>query len=246
LNRSSAPGALGAGADTHGEEAWVTRRDTRTRILDAAEELFARRGISGTTLRAVTRGADANLAAVHYHFGSKEGLLDAVIERRARPLNAERLGALAALEHRAPPDVEAILTAFWLPGLRTLRASPRNAAILSRLVARVEAQPAELVEQLYRRHFGAVSRRFLEACQRAIPHLPAPVVAERFRFALGLLVHVLSGNSDLDTIPGHRARGTDPEAKLREAVAFCAAGMTAPECVARPETDDRRDLGSAA
>jgi len=96
--------------------------DTRERLLNAAEQLFAEHGVSGTTLRALTKAANVNLAAVHYHFGGKEGLLDAVVERRATPMNQERLRELYELERSAgvgAPAVEDILRAFFLPGLRT-------------------------------------------------------------------------------------------------------------------------------
>ncbi len=71
---------------------------TRERILDAAEELFAEKGIVATSLRVLTKAAGVNLAAVHYYFGSKEALLDAVLERRAEAVNLERLASLARLE----------------------------------------------------------------------------------------------------------------------------------------------------
>ena len=102
----------------------MASEDTRERLLNAAEQLFAERGISGTTLRALTKAAKVNLAAVHYHFGSKEGLLDAVVERRATAMNQERLRELDELERSAgegAPQVEDILRAFFLPGLRSLR-----------------------------------------------------------------------------------------------------------------------------
>ena len=74
--------------------------DTRERLLNAAEQLFAEQGIAVTTLRALTRAAGVNLAAVHYHFGGKEGLLDAVVERRAIVMNRERLRDLDQLIRR--------------------------------------------------------------------------------------------------------------------------------------------------
>jgi AcrR family transcriptional regulator len=92
--------------------------ETRERILDAAERLFARKGITSTSMRALTAAAGVNLAAVHYHFGSKEALLDAVIERRAEPCNAARNRALdrhLAERAEAAPDVEQVLRAFLEP-----------------------------------------------------------------------------------------------------------------------------------
>ena len=90
--------------------------DTKQHILDTAEQLFAERGYAATSLRAVTQAAGVNLAAVNYHFGSKTGLLFAVVERRVNPVNAERLRLLDTLESGPePPELEAVLRAFIAP-----------------------------------------------------------------------------------------------------------------------------------
>jgi AcrR family transcriptional regulator len=205
---------------------------TRERILDTAEELFADQGISGTSLRALTRAADVNLAAVHYHFGSKEGLLDAVVERRGGPINRQRIDALDQLEAvDAPATVEAILEAFLMAGVEQYREMPEMTQRLSRLVARIDAQPAEVTEPLYRKHFGDVSRRFVEALQRTLPHLPKETVAERYRFVVGILSFVSSGNFELDVIPGHPVMPMSPdriEERIAQMIAFLAAGLSAP------------------
>lgn len=204
--------------------------DTREKILDVAEVLFAERGIAATSLRALTKAADVNLAAVHYHFGSKESLLDAVLERHAEPANAERLADLARLTaNGARPPVEEILTAFVVPGLRSMRAFGERPELLGRLKARVEAQPADVVEALFRKHFGLVCARFLEALQRALPHLSRDLVDERFRFALGALSAAFSGALELDTIPGHPPLRPALDQRVGRLIQFLAAGLRAPE-----------------
>ncbi len=209
---------------------------TRERILDIAEELFAEQGIVATSLRALTKAADVNLAAVHYHFGSKEALLDAVLERRARPANLERLAGLERLEERdggAPPSIEEILSAFVVPGVRSLQALSDRRGLLARLRARVEAQPPDVVEALFRKHFGVVCARFLEALQRELPELDKQLVADRFRLALGTLSCAFSGNFDLDTIPGHSPQETPLEVKIQRLVEFLAAGLRARDAASR-------------
>lgn len=211
----------------------MASEDTREKLLNAAEQLFARNGISATTLRALTRKAAVNLAAVHYHFGSKEALLDAVVERRAAPMNAARLRALDELERLAgsgEPRAEDILRAFFLAGLRSLeKERPETIDLLTRLSARISAEPPEAIEALVRKHFGAVMRRFLEALQRALPELPASVTADRFRFLLGTFNHVFSGKFDLDVIPGHPVRRASDEARVQHLIVFLAAGLSAPD-----------------
>jgi AcrR family transcriptional regulator len=214
----------------------MTHPDTRTRILDTAERLFAEQGISGTSLRALTRAADVNLASVHYHFGSKDALLDAVVERRAVPVNDERLHALGALDangHAGPRAVEAILEAFMAPAVVVLSRSAEEGQRLGRLLARIEAQPPEVVLALSRKHFGAVAKRFVESLHAALPEVPKSVIAARFRMAAGLFSFVFSGNFDLDSIPDHPPAVESTEQRLTHAIDFLAAGMRAPRSVAQ-------------
>jgi len=204
---------------------------TRERVLDAAERLFSERGIDATSLRSLTREAGVNLAAVHYHFGCKDALLDAVVERRASPINEERIAELRRARECAASSgisVEAILSAFLMPGVRSFEAFGEARAQFSRLVARIEAQPPDKLEALWRKHFGDVSRLFLEALQDALPELPAQLIAERFRFSLGTLSHLFSGNFDLDIIPGHPAQPETDVLRAASAIEFLAAGLKAP------------------
>src|SRR5210317_643955 len=94
--------------------------NTKKRILDTAEKLFAQKGFHATSLRMITREADVNLAAVNYHFGSKEELIKAVIERRMLPLNRLRIEKLlnvkkCAEEEERLPEVKEVLMAFIEP-----------------------------------------------------------------------------------------------------------------------------------
>ncbi len=201
---------------------------SRERILDAAEQLFSEQGISGTSLRALTRAADVNLASVHYYFGSKEALLDAVIDRRAKPVTAQRLFALETLRSSGEDlEIEAILEAFVFPPLSAISTSSEQEQRLGRLTARIEAQPPELVESLSRKHFGDVSSDFVDALQSALPHLRKELVADRFRYAAGLFSFLFSGNFDLDTLPNHPPQPRSLDQKLSNAIGFLAAGMRA-------------------
>ena len=83
-----------------------TTHDTRDRLLDTAERLFAERGVDATSLRHITTEAEANLASVNYHFGSKEALFRQIFARRIGPINEERLRLLDACEANNPPTLE--------------------------------------------------------------------------------------------------------------------------------------------
>jgi AcrR family transcriptional regulator len=210
--------------------------ETRRRILIAAEQLFAERGISSTSLRALTRAAGVNLAAVNYHFGSKEALLDAVIEFRATPMNVARIDALDAHTTERgdePLEVDCIFPAFLMPAVCSVIESPEGAAHLPRLFARLEAQPPEVLEAIYRRHLGDVTRRFVEALQQSLPDLPKELIAERFRLAMGSIFTLFSGNSELDFVPGHSPQVVSIEEKLESVITFVTGGISAPASARR-------------
>src|SRR6266853_3840828 len=113
------------------------RADTKTRILDSAEKLFGLNGFEATSLRDITAEADVNLAAVNYHFQSKDSLIDAVIARRIEPINKRRLEMLDAAGPN--PSLEQILTAFITPVL-DLDLEP-----LIPLMGRVFSNPSEFL-----------------------------------------------------------------------------------------------------
>src|SRR4051794_28297309 len=95
--------------------------ETRTRILNAAEELFMQHGFEGTSMRLLTATAGVNLAAVNYHFGSKDALIEALFRRRLDPMNGARIAELDRLEAESsgrPPAADAIIRAFVGPSLR--------------------------------------------------------------------------------------------------------------------------------
>lgn len=207
--------------------------ETKERILDAAERLFAARGISGTSLRAVTRAAGVNLAAVHYHFGSKEALCQAVLARRIHPLNLERLERLKEIEAQAKdrPSVEAIVEAFIAPVLRLKHELGERGAVWSTLMGRLYSEPVELVAPLLRAQFEELGRRFLAALCRALPELPPNEVFQRFQLSVGVLAHTLSNLQRIEVLPEYAAAERDDET-LARLCRFVNAGMRAPNAPA--------------
>src|SRR5258706_8014172 len=116
--------------------------DRKTRILDAAERLFGEHGYGATSQRDIINAAGVNLAAIHYYFRSKEGLLEAVVERRAGPVNRERLEMLAALQREAGVkrvSVDRVMEAFLLPAFYGTT-DPQQGAALRRLMGRLHVE----------------------------------------------------------------------------------------------------------
>ncbi|MDX1443623.1 MAG: TetR/AcrR family transcriptional regulator [Gammaproteobacteria bacterium] len=202
---------------------------TRDRILQTAERLFADAGIAATSLRAITKEANVNLAAVNYHFGSKDALVEAVYRQHLEPLNAARLEKLKAMEDAAngqPLSVEAIVRAFVEPLVEQARAGA-DGSVLTRLMAQSLHEAAGYVERFYARENDEVLQRYREAMQRAIPSLSPDEICWRLNFMLGTLHNAFldAGLLKLINDPDAAAR---PENTLEQLIPFLVAGLTAP------------------
>jgi AcrR family transcriptional regulator len=191
--------------------------DTKTRILDAAEKLFGQNGFDATSLRDITTYAQVNLAAVNYHFQSKESLMDAVIERRFEPVNRRRLEMLNAAG--PSPTVEQVVEAFLAPLLMldVLPAIP--------LIGRVLSNPSHFVERVYKKHLVAIVERFTDAIGTAVPDLPPDERYWRLQFMAGSMTHMLTLSSILPLVSGPVF---DRQRVMSRLVVFLSAGLRAP------------------
>jgi AcrR family transcriptional regulator len=137
-----------------------TGDDTRTRIMRAAEGLFAARGIEGVSLREINRAAgQSNTGAVQYHFGDREGLVHGVIERHRRDTEPRRHALLDQYEEAATPDVRALAAALVLPPAAKL-ADPDGGRAYLQIAAEFYGRPASLAELIPRRDPGASMERW--------------------------------------------------------------------------------------
>jgi AcrR family transcriptional regulator len=205
---------------------------TKARILDAAESLFMEHGYEATSLRAITAAADVNLAAVHYHFGSKEELFQSVLARRLDPMNRARLELLARLEADAAPSplsCERVLTAFLIPALSLARDPARGGKDFLRLLGRAYADPAPFIRHFLSEQYGVTIARFKAAFARALPTLPARELSWRLHFIMGALSYTLAGTDALKLIAElNPHETTNDEILLRRLAPFLLAGLTAP------------------
>jgi AcrR family transcriptional regulator len=224
----------------------LASKDTKERILDAAERLFAAHGFAGTSLRAVTKEAGVNLAAVHYHFGTKEDLLRVVLSRIVIPVNRERLEMLEQVEAAAgsdPPSLEGILEAFIAPDLRLIRDLGERGVIIARFLGRSYTEPAEMVQALSREHYEDLGQRFMEAFARALPEVPQSELYFRFKLVLGVLTYFLADN---DLTAGYAEDLSDVEGTVGRLVAFLAAGLRAPVAPLQRQQQDRGQGGESS
>jgi AcrR family transcriptional regulator len=199
--------------------------DTKERILDTAERAFAEHGFDATSLRSIIAEAGVNLAAVHYHFGTKEKLLEAVLMRRFEPVNRERLAMLETCELAAtgsPPQLEGVLRAFVEPMLRVSQQPGGDRFV--RLVGRIYAE-TDLLPGLFQSRARPVIDVFYRALCRALPELDSQELLWRAYFAIGATAHALRGFGGTGLIPLH---SDDIEATLARLIPFLAAGFRAP------------------
>jgi AcrR family transcriptional regulator len=206
--------------------------DTKQRLLDAAETLFAQEGFHNTSLRAITGRAGVNLAAVNYHFGSKEALLDAVIERRLSPLNALRRANLESVSHRARqagrrPKVEATLRAFIEPTLRFRESGPGAEAFIT-LLGRILAEPDAALRDLFIRRIKPLFFLLFQVLHEALPEVDEATLFWRLQFVFGAMGHTMCWAGRLGELPEDLpAPVADTEALVRMLLDFVTAGMEA-------------------
>ncbi len=198
---------------------------TKERILGAAEELFAQHGFAGTSLRQVTSRADVNIAAVNYHFGSKENLVNEVFRRRMDDMTAARLSRLqkALVDH--PGELEPILAAFVEPAL-ALAQDRHGGGAFVRVIARAYAEKNDGLRQFLSDHYGHVLREFGKAIAACVPGLSKEELYWRLDFFSGALTYAMA-DFGLIKRPPCVTESAHRERAARELIRFAEAGLRA-------------------
>lgn len=207
-----------------------TNGDTRSRILDAAEALFVEHGFEATSMRMITAAAAVNLAAVNYHFGSKEALIQEVFRRRLTWLNRERLRALDDYERQASGAAlkpSQIVEAFFGTALKLSADEQHGGHRFMRLLGRTYTDPAQFVRTFLAEEYADVVDRFSAALFRALPDVPREEILWRFHFMLGAMAYALAGTDSLQIVAGTSGE-EDPAAVSRRLMAFLLGGLRAP------------------
>jgi len=198
--------------------------DTKEQILIVAERLFAERGFAGATLRNVVSEAGVNLAAVHYHFGSKEELFRAVVQRFARPVVEQELKLLSELEAKAGrPSVEEILTAMVKPSLEILSQDDDRHSIRAQFMGRCRTEP-EPIQSIAYDEFAPASKAFLDTLQQVLPEQSLTQLGWKFDLVIAALVRVLmEAGKPHALLKSNRPK--DIQATTQQLVKFLSPGM---------------------
>jgi AcrR family transcriptional regulator len=200
---------------------------TRSRILDVAEALFADRGLDRVSIRDITRKAKVNLAAINYHFGTRDDLIVAVFERRVVPVNDARLAALDLVEKAAgkkSPKLEDILEAFIRPAIPSHAEDLAGGAAFSKLFGRCLSEPSPGVEALLKKQFEPMAERMSAMLKRSLPGLSRSEIFWRMKFTYGALHHWLLTR---DKFRPDWVQDVDAEVQIQKLVSFAAGGFRA-------------------
>lgn len=193
----------------------------RADLLDTAERLFAERGIAGVSLREIGAAAgQRNNSAAQYHFGTRDGLVDAIFEARMAPIDQRRRALLDELEaNDALDDVPALCEVFVHP-LASSLLSNDGESWYARFLAHVVFDPGFELLARRRHRVTAGLRRVIDLLDAALADVPAAVRADRLRLSSTLVVHALADRE--------RGPGPAPALLAAELVDAMVAVLTAP------------------
>lgn len=203
---------------------------TRERILRAAERIYAASGFHGMSLRDVTLLAGVNLAAVNYHFGSKDKLIHALADRRLSPVNEHRLEQLERLSQKhgnEPIPLVDLISALIEPMFKALRQGKNNRAIMVRLVAQMMIDDPRRFSHLHRVFYKDVVDRFHNEMQRTLPHLNSHQISARFFCAFCTVLGLRLMHESMDWFLRTRAEERQFELLEREMRAFMLGAFAA-------------------
>ncbi|MEM7710683.1 MAG: TetR/AcrR family transcriptional regulator [Pseudomonadota bacterium] len=214
-----------------------TRADAKAAILDAAEAAFSEAGFAGAGMKAIALQAGVAQGLLHYHFGNKDGLYEAVIERRALLITGAREALLDEIDMAASDTVPRIFEAFFRPPFGP-EGGGRVFARIFALLPIGDARDAALVERFY----DPSARKFIDALMAARPDASRETCAWGYAMALSLLVGSV-GCSDRAirladaTLPAEY----DTEALIAPLTRHATGGFAA-LCDGETDRHSRRDL----
>ncbi|WP_239501063.1 TetR/AcrR family transcriptional regulator [Achromobacter insolitus] len=215
------PGVARVNARRDGDE-------TRERMLDAAEELFAAHGFHGTSMRDVAVAMGCGIALVTYHFGTKDVLFSTVIKRRAAYMAHERILALDQARAKAkgkPVPVEDIVTGYVWPFVERSAAGGRGWKNYSLFIARHANSPefAKVIDQ----HYDPVARQYLNELERTFPSMPQVDLYYAFSLMVGAMVSIVAEPGRVENLSSGLIKASDVEAAFQRMLPFFSAGFRA-------------------
>ncbi len=207
----------------------VRETDSRTAILDAAEELFSQRGFGAVALREIARASGLNVGSLTYHFGDKAGILESIYKRHTNPMNARRLELIGEAKRIEDRDqrLMAILRAYVLPAFSSSDDLVGGGARFTRMRAILSAEGNAQAREIIADAFDATTRAFIDAIAECIPHAPRADIVWRSQFLLGSLYYTLINPERISRLSNGKADGADHDEAIRQIVLSSHASFRA-------------------
>ena len=211
--------------------------NTKKRIMDAAEILFAERGFERTTTHLLTSMAGVNQAAVNYHFGSKDKLIEEVIMRRLSPISRQSLTSLQRIEAEADrtslrPKTEDVLLAIIDPFFKISSASSSESFFLA-IVGRALVEQDKTIQSIYRNCYKPVLNMIFNMLKKSMPEFPEQILHLRIHFALGTITYAMNLFKRKRLLEDFSTPPYGEEDVLQGLIRFVVSGMESIETVDR-------------
>lgn len=219
---------------------------TKDRILASAERLFADRGYDGVSLREIAAKADAQLALIHYHFGSKLDVYRAIwAARYTTEVARQRVESFAMIDYSAPrPDVvRQLVEVFLLPLLRM--SENKHLRNFVALGARECTDPREAERGVLAEFLDGTAKRFLDCFGRALPELSAADIAWGYQAMAGVSVLHIADRDRITRISSGKAKAGDSRSAAPALVDFCVGGWLALAAARAPSVSKRKTISTA-
>lgn len=221
----------------------------KRKLLDAAEQLFADKGFEAVSVRDITELAKTNVAAVNYHFGSREALLTLVMMRSMLPVTEERIARLDALEKKMggkPAPLEEIIDALVRPLITQVRKSELTERLFYKLMGRIITQQGDGLPGPIEEQLKQVVERFTRAFAKALPTVPLEDLVWRIHFMAGGMIHMLSHQDVIHKLTNGAAGAPTMEATLSRFIRFAVAGLREGTAQAQDEGGEPKKKGPQA
>ncbi|WP_187972929.1 TetR/AcrR family transcriptional regulator [Aquibium microcysteis] len=203
-----------------------TEGDVSTAILSAGERAFAEFGYAGASMRGIARDAGVNQAMIAYYFGSKEGLLHAIMRRRSSFVNAQRDTRLAALREKGQPTVDDLIEAFLAPLIELATDEEQGGYSYVKMLAVFTHSVDEVAKRVIAENFDGIARRFTDAFREIEPQMTESDAIRAYLLSLGAGIAAV-GIANRAGRMSERYDHPETAKLLRAVVAFSSAGVRA-------------------
>lgn len=202
--------------------------DARKRVLEAAEELFAKHGFDSVSIRDITKHCGANVAAINYHFGGRENLVAEVMLRYIQPINDERMARLESARQKwggKPVPVEDIIDAFVRPLATRVRKSELSERLFYKLCGRVFSEHVDSLPQHVEAHFEPLLREFYRELDQSLPDVPLEELIWRFHFMVGGMIFLMTHQDLLQRMSQGDSGVPSMDVSISRFIRYAAAGF---------------------